>query len=49
VDATDSVAVIVSTLVLVAAWAACLGVAAIAAAWRSALWTAELARRERPG
>jgi hypothetical protein len=49
VDATDGVAVIVSTLVLVAAWAACLGVAAIAAAWRSALWTAELARRERPG
>jgi hypothetical protein len=46
VDATDGAAVIVSTLVLVVAWAACLGVAGVAAAWRSALWTAELARRE---
>ncbi len=49
VDATSGAAVMVSTLVLVTAWAACLGVAAIAAGWRSALWTAELARRERPG
>jgi len=49
VDASAGVPVIVSTLILVAAWAACLGVAAIAAAWRSALWTAELARREQPG
>jgi hypothetical protein len=45
VDATDGVNVIIATLVLVAAWAACLGVAAVIAAWRSALWTAELARR----
>ena len=49
VDATDGAAVIASTLVLVAAWAACLGIAAITAAWRSALWTAELARRSRAG
>ena len=49
VDATDGATVLLSTLVLVVAWAACLGVAGIAAAWRSALWTVELARRARAG
>lgn len=49
VDATDGASVIVATLVLVAAWAACLGVAGITAAWRSTLCTAELARRTRAG
>lgn len=45
VDGTDAAAVIAATLVLVVAWTGCLVVAGIAAAWRSALWTAELARR----
>ena len=45
VDGTDAASVILSTLVLVAAWAGCLAVAGIAAAWRSVLWTAEQARR----
>jgi hypothetical protein len=49
VDATDGVGVIIATLILVAAWAACLGVAGVTSAWRSALWTAELARLTRPG
>jgi hypothetical protein len=49
VDGTDAAAVILATLVLVAAWAGCLVVAGIAAAWRSILWTAELARRGRTG
>ncbi len=49
VDATDGVGVIIATLILVAAWAACLGVAGITSAWRSALWTAELARLTRSG
>ncbi len=48
VDGTDAVSVIVSTLVLVAAWAGCLLLAGATGAWRSALWTAELGRRERP-
>jgi hypothetical protein len=47
VDGTDAASVILSTLVLVAAWAGCLAVAGIAAAWRSVLWTAEQARRAR--
>jgi hypothetical protein len=45
VDGTDAAGIILATLVLVAAWAGCLAVAGIAAAWRSVLWTAELARR----
>ena len=45
VDGTDATGIILRTLVLVAAWAGCLAVAWIAAAWRSALWTAEAARR----
>ena len=45
VDAGDGAGVIIATLLLVAAWAACLGVAGVTAAWRSALWTAELTRR----
>jgi len=45
VDGTDAAAVIAATLVLVVAWTGCLVVAGMAAAWRSALWTAELARR----
>jgi hypothetical protein len=49
VDDTDVVSVLGSTLVLVVAWAACLLVAGIAAAWRSALWTAEAARHRRTG
>jgi hypothetical protein len=49
VDASDGSGVIIATLMLVAAWAACLGVAGVTAAWRSALWTAELARRARGG
>ena len=49
VDATDGVGVIIATLILVAAWAACLGVAGVTSAWRSALWTAELARLTRAG
>jgi hypothetical protein len=49
VDVTDGASVIIATLTLVAAWAACLGAAAVTAAWRSALWTAELARRSRSG
>jgi hypothetical protein len=47
VDATDGVGVIIATLILVAAWAACLGVAGVTSAWRSAVWTAELARLTR--
>lgn len=49
VDGTNAIDVIVATLLLVAAWLVCLGVAGIAAAWRSALWTAELTRRARAG
>jgi len=49
VDASDGVGVIIATLILVAAWAACLGVAGVTSAWRSALWTAELARLTRAG
>ena len=49
VDGADVVSVLGSTLVLVVAWAASLLVAGIAAAWRSALWTAEAARRPRAG
>jgi hypothetical protein len=49
VDGGDAAGVIVATLVLVAAWAGCLVVAGIAAAWRSLLWTAELARRAGTG
>ena len=49
VEGTDGAGVIIATLLLVAAWAGCLGVAGIVAAWRSALWTAELARRARAG
>jgi hypothetical protein len=49
VDGADVVSVLGSTLVLVVAWAACLLVAGIAAAWRSALWTAEATRHSRAG
>ena len=49
VDGTGAAGVILATLVLVAAWAGCLIVAGIAAAWRSVLWTAELTRRARAG
>jgi hypothetical protein len=49
VDGTDAGGIILATLVLVAAWAGCLAVAGIAAAWRSVLWTAELARRAAGG
>ena len=49
VDGTDAAGIILTTLVLVAAWAGCLAVAGIAAAWRSALWTAEQARHARAG
>ncbi len=49
VDGPDAAGVILATFALVAAWAACLGVAGITAAWRSLLWTAELARRSRAG
>jgi hypothetical protein len=38
-----------ATFLLVVAWAACLLVAGIAAAWRSALWTAEATRHSRAG
>ena len=48
VDGSSGVGAIVATLVLVAAWAACLAVAGIASAWRSVLWTFELARRRPP-
>jgi hypothetical protein len=44
VDGGDPGGIILATLVLVAAWAGCLVVAGIAAAWRSVLWTAEVAR-----
>jgi hypothetical protein len=43
VDGTDAAGIILTTLVLAAVWAGCLVVAGIAAAWRSALWTAEQA------
>jgi hypothetical protein len=49
VDDTDAAGVILATLVLIAAWAGCLLVAGIAAAWRSLLWTADLARRAGAG
>jgi hypothetical protein len=49
VDGWDPAGVLVATFALVAAWAGCLVVAGIAAAWRSALWTAELARHRRTG
>lgn len=49
VDGPDAAGVILATFALIAAWAACLGVAGIAAAWRSLLWTAELARRSPAG
>ena len=39
--------VFLATLMLGAAWVGCLAVAGIAAAWRSALWAAELARHAR--
>ena len=45
IDGTDAAGIIMGTLVLAAVWAGCLVVAGIAAAWRSVLWTAELARR----
>jgi hypothetical protein len=48
VDGTSGVGAITATFVLVAAWAACLAVAGIAAAWRSVLWTFEQARRNPP-
>ena len=49
VDGPDAAGVILATFALIAAWAACLGVAGITAAWRSLLWTADLARRSRAG
>jgi len=49
VDGTDAAGVFLATLMLVAAWVGCLAVAGIAAAWRSALWAAELARHARAG
>jgi hypothetical protein len=49
VDGPDAAGVILATFALIAAWAACLGVAGITAAWRSLLWTAELARRSSAG
>ena len=49
VDGRDGVGVIAATLVLIAAWAGCLVVAGIAAAWRAVLWTADLARHARAG
>ncbi len=49
VDGADVISVLGATLVLVVAWAVCLLVAGVAAAWRSALWTAEAARHPRPG
>jgi hypothetical protein len=49
VDGADVVGVLGATFLLVVAWAACLLVAGIAAAWRSALWTAEATRHSRAG
>jgi hypothetical protein len=49
VDGRDPAGVLVATFALVAAWAGCLAVAGIAAGWRSALWTAEVARHPRTG
>ena len=49
VDGADVVSVLGATFLLVVAWAACLLVAGIAAAWRSALWTAEATRHSRAG
>jgi hypothetical protein len=49
VDGWDPAGLLVATFVLVAAWAVCLAVAGIAAAWRAALWTAEVARHRRTG
>ena len=49
VDGADVVSVLGWTFVLVVVWAACLLVAGVAAAWRSALWTAEAARHPRAG
>ena len=49
VDGWDPVGLLVATFVLVAAWGVCLAVAGIAAAWRAALWTAEVARHRRTG
>ena len=49
VDSPDAAGVILGTFALIAAWAACLGVAGITAAWRSLLWTADLARRSPAG
>ena len=49
VDGTDAAGIILGTLVLAAVWAGCLVAAGIAAAWRSVLWTAELARRAAAG
>lgn len=49
VDNTDAGGVILATLALVAAWAGCLVVVGIAAAWRSVPWTAEVERHLRGG
>jgi len=49
VDGPDTAGVILATFALVAAWAGCLGVAGITAAWRWLLVTAELARRSPAG
>ncbi len=53
VDGADVISVLGATLVLVVAWATCLLAAGVAAAWRSALWTAEAAApltgRDEPG
>ncbi len=49
VDGWDPAGVLVATFVLVAAWAVCLAVAGIAAAWRAALWTGEVARHRGAG
>ena len=49
VDGADVISVLGATLVLVVAWATCLLAAGVAAAWRSALWTAEAGRHSRAG
>jgi hypothetical protein len=40
----DGSVVVLATILLVASWVGCAILAAIVAAWRGALWTAELAR-----
>jgi hypothetical protein len=45
----DGSAVVRSTILLVGAWVGCATLAAIAAAWRGALWTAEVAMVRGPG